>query len=768
MTPRSAFVKRLRSFLPNEPRLAERVDAALDEMVAESVIDRVAGPLRAEDGTIVADEALVLTNGRRKVVILRNDRLKSVRTIAAIADEPPPTPTEIASELAAIIPIIDSWNEWSEIRDRARWVDPTIVVPQAPSAPPERGVRFSIDAKVDGGFERDLLTGDSDHDVRLTNVSERLAKTLAASNPEPLIRAAEDGKAFVFEEDELRWLLIPGHATSIPVKRDAIEFIDERRFELGEVVVELPAQAAKGANEEALLVMIADRAEEEGREKRRSELVRFMAPIATEAIIALAENDGKLLPSRLNHLLAGGDAERSTRRIQAAKALGALKNVVPEHPELVEAIDAGRQLLPALREAFPTISKASLRLLSATDPAMLAGGITGSVKVSPKKVIEALAAVRPDAHPDRASVPIGDAWRCFLSTWDAIARISDECKLSPSPIMALERPQWLDGKFPKRTDAIATKDAMLGFLRHVLRPIGIEALAPKRLPGDAGYPFALADAIGESGRNGVELMQLALLRGKSVARMEEMAKRWHAEGACIGAAMTEGEKTGEKTENLSWPPIAAPRRNADGVEVRAIVSANGLVDESNVMDHCVGRGAYLPKCLYDVTHILSLRDADGRRLSTAEIEIEKYSSTVEIKVIQHRGPSNAVPDERARIALDEWRRDVSQGRIEIDVDGLEAARNERRERRGEHEAVELVGYDPSDRKIREAMFRAYSFMLPREERSLSLVEWIERKGIGAAAVGNVRLHDERRNREEEEAAERRRIRLAAREKAAAR
>ena len=430
-----------------------------------------------------------------------------------------------------------------------------------------------------------------------------------------------------------------------------------------------------------------------------------------------------------NHLAAGGDAEISKRRVQAARAVGALRELLPDLDAAKEAIDAGRPLLPALSEDVRGLDKISLRLLSKTDPAILR-----AAGVSPRDAVAALSAVRPDHHPDRGEGPSGARWSALLRTWRCISDLASECRLDPKPLMAIEAPVWLKGEVRDPVDRIATRDAVLGFHRHVLVPLAIDALARTGArPGDSGFPFLVSGALGERGWRGTEILQSALLRGRTVSRMQELAKRWHAEGAAIGAVVAQKPQEEAGSASLSWEPISPPWRSPSGILVAPLVCDKDLAAESDAMDHCVGRGGYLPKCLYESTHILSLRDAAGARLSTVEVDMGDGSP----RVIQHRGPSNAEPCAEAKGALRDWLSACGKD-IPVDPGALSAAQDRRREQRGEHAVVELVGYDISKPRLREAMFQAYSFMLPRGERGMPLARWVEEKGIGKAVAENIR------------------------------
>jgi len=75
--------------------------------------------------------------------------------------------------------------------------------------------------------------------------------------------------------------------------------------------------------------------------------------------------------------------------------------------------------------------------------------------------------------------------------------------------------------------------------------------------------------------------------------------------------------------------------------IRALTDSDALLKESEALHHCVGkRTAFATKCCGGKTHILSISDAQGKAVSTVELECENYAP-LKVKIKQHRGESNA-------------------------------------------------------------------------------------------------------------------------------
>ena len=469
-----------------------------------------------------------------------------------------------------------------------------------------------------------------------------------------------------------------------------------------------------------------------------------------------------------NHFNADGDAAARRNRMQAAHVLPALRTLVHEDEPVVEAIDAGRPFQQAMREVYG-LSPSAVRHLRETRIEDIGIDDSSSLRV----MVRGLNAIRPDHYPGRSKeVPAHRQWEAFMATWGFLESACSEMGISAEPVMAIERPLWLQGKKCEPLDITELRDSVKSFEKHVLTPIALDVLAenPAFDVSDWRASSKISDALGNRAWHGArEVLQETLLKGRSLARIGEMAERWQAEGSHIGRALA---GAGER-EELTWPPLTGSYASPDGSLVLSpLTSDTALREESDRMANCVGRGLYLPKCLYENVHILTVRGRDGSPISTVEVEarFREPDGTgalppPDLSVVQHKGRKNeAAPPDAVRL-VEAWVEDVRQGRVKVDGEDLQAELAARQQARGERAVVDLVGYDPSDRGVREAMFKAYAFMLPRGERGMDLDAWVEHKGLHGMMRDNLRIFDAKRRERDAEFANQRKERAQGREAA---
>ena len=449
---------------------------------------------------------------------------------------------------------------------------------------------------------------------------------------------------------------------------------------------------------------------------------------------------------------ADGDQVMRRNRLQAAESLPVLRTILPQNNLVVEAIDSGQSLQAALQEVYG-VGKAGLKHLRETKIEDF--GSDDPIRAA--RLVQGLGALRPDHYPGRGTdVDAGAQWTAFDRTWTVIETACREINLASGPVLAIERPLWLKGATASGVDIIEMRDTIKGFERHVLTPIALDVLSEKGRfdPSKPIEGFDLSNTLGRGGWNGShEILHEAVTKGRSLARIGELADRYHAQGSEIGKALA---GAGEN-DALTWPALTAPYKAPNGLTIQALTSNGALMLESEALNHCVGRGMYLPKCLYENTHILSVRDADGKARSTIEVAYTPaapdFRSTsaereaqreVDIRIVQHKAHDNRDPTKKDRDAVDSWARDVQSGKLAIDQKHLAGALAERTASRGEREVINLVGYDPANSDMRTAMFKAYAFMLPRNERELTLDEWVNRKGLKGMMAKNIDKADEDR------------------------
>ena len=100
-----------------------------------------------------------------------------------------------------------------------------------------------------------------------------------------------------------------------------------------------------------------------------------------------------------------------------------------------------------------------------------------------------------------------------------------------------------------------------------------------------------------------------------------------------------------------WPGLPELPWQHEELTIISLTSTAELCLDGGLMNHCVG--SYFDDCRRGDAHIVSIRDASGNRLSTAEISLEETAGCkIQTVVVQHRAKGNRQPEERCVVALE--------------------------------------------------------------------------------------------------------------------
>jgi PcfJ-like protein len=106
----------------------------------------------------------------------------------------------------------------------------------------------------------------------------------------------------------------------------------------------------------------------------------------------------------------------------------------------------------------------------------------------------------------------------------------------------------------------------------------------------------------------------------------------------------------EPDAGIGWPALFPQPVPWDDLTVISLTTSLAIQQEGYRLQHCVGN--YARSCLSGRSHIVSVRDASGASLSTAEIKLTRsYGAAVSTQVIQHRGMDNGEPPSSCATAL---------------------------------------------------------------------------------------------------------------------
>ncbi len=145
------------------------------------------------------------------------------------------------------------------------------------------------------------------------------------------------------------------------------------------------------------------------------------------------------------------------------------------------------------------------------------------------------------------------------------------------------------------------------------------------------------------------IRQLAerLLTRYSAYEIIDQSQRWHRIVNRLPAPSIEYDQ-GQLSHE--WPGLPGLPWQHEDLTIISLTNSAALYLDGSLMNHCVG--SYIDQCRRGGAHIVSIRDASGNRLSTAEISLEEIAGcTITPVVVQHRAKCNGQPEEHCVVAL---------------------------------------------------------------------------------------------------------------------
>jgi hypothetical protein len=230
-----------------------------------------------------------------------------------------------------------------------------------------------------------------------------------------------------------------------------------------------------------------------------------------------------------------------------------------------------------------------------------------------------------------------------------------------------------------------------------------------------------------------------IVSNRSLIQVMDVCAWWHREQAAIHRNLAAAFPNRDLPPNF-WQPIhLGGFKAANGLVVVALCDQFMLDEEHKRMGHCVN--TYGARCLYDGSHVVSIRTADGTKsISTAELsqsalrdligknkkELTPIIDRLPPGVIQHRGHENKDPSPQAKEALWEYISRVVNKSIAVDIENLEKSLAERRLSYGygRDQGRSTAAYDYRNPQAIEAAWEAYSVAFPNKVRKRGLAELI--------------------------------------------
>lgn len=396
------------------------------------------------------------------------------------------------------------------------------------------------------------------------------------------------------------------------------------------------------------------------------------------------------------------------RRWQAHAAYGALQTVL-QRPHVTHVIDAGEELAPVLQRDL-RINAAQLRTLN---------GLVG-FKASLSTFNSEKSAIVADLLA--FDVPTHD-WPRALASLHWTGRTN--ALLSPDYMSGSATPVRNGVQFgaPSAANDTAIYDTLRAFMTDIFAPIARTRATDLRISHGAARTMNelfggndLKDKIAPDARRAyLAGVHRAIVGPRKPKAFKEAVMVWHRRAACA-AALRHENRSGEDN---GWPALCAPWSTDDGsITVTPITSGAGLVEEGNVMNHCVG--GYYDQCRSGRTHILSMKGPDSLA-ATLEMLVAIKDGRFVMTRGQFKTYNDARPGDELQDAVRRFLSDLASGAHKVAKGAiLEHIRKEREN--GDYRSGDL------DMDHARKIWPLYRVMMPRPAPE-TLDEWMAASGI---------------------------------------
>ena len=362
-------------------------------------------------------------------------------------------------------------------------------------------------------------------------------------------------------------------------------------------------------------------------------LARFVENLNRDAL-ALATLEGAFRPPRYNLLTRSATDQQLRYRMQFAQTFPALLHWVSgeaEGPtvavlEMREAIDKGVPLVPFIASRQTGVSQSAVRYMVNKPPAQVGEDWQRRVPM----LLRLLSAIAPEKRPRNA----GD-WGAFSDACVIISELFGRPITTPLSLVFLRSvahknftgiPELAQGVEPHQIVSIieAFTDAISVALKWELGRRSIEHCSGEHAQ-----------------KSGIAIEKYMMAHGP--VSLFRQAVRWRDEHNRARAETIARPTT-------SWAPVLTSPMPFGDLSVVELDSHAALAEESRQLDHCVH--LYDDMCRSGLSRIFSVRDHQGRALSTAEIRpIRQRYGEVECWVNQHKGVRNGAPEKRCSDAI---------------------------------------------------------------------------------------------------------------------
>lgn len=227
-----------------------------------------------------------------------------------------------------------------------------------------------------------------------------------------------------------------------------------------------------------------------------------------------------------------------------------------------------------------------------------------------------------------------------------------------------------------------------------------------------------------------ELLMSFLVNEWHIGKFFSASKQWHK---TFGRNLAEPVRVVESTPAVkqhSWPEWCKPQVAPNGISIVPLTTPGDLRTEGLEMAHCVG--SYVSVCKDCYSQVFSVRDANGKRLSTLQLRYHDDSREprgFSIQILQNRGKYNEAPPSEA-LAAGHWLKEQFEARaLPNPAAAIEAARLNETERKTLSRLesyTEICEFSPIDDDAWERAYLEFRRYLPPPYRELKPQEFVTR------------------------------------------
>lgn len=408
---------------------------------------------------------------------------------------------------------------------------------------------------------------------------------------------------------------------------------------------------------------------------------------------------------------------------------------------ILQAIDEEKALEPALMKGFG-LSRAIVRSLYNVKGKMSNDTtILSAISWTPIQAIGELSVIHhhlPPSHYPVENPSLGkeEQWHGFfhvlVTYYDLFQDRFIKTNQSPEGLDATllfqkEKPIWKtkDASFIPIAYEGQVMDVMKYFNKQLLFPAYWDCLKemnltdcmkPQNIINNLRFGYKVASPLG-----------LIFFRNHNLRSLKKVVDYWHDNIKEMNVRAYSDER---------WPaltPEQVIKWNGRTLHIVPLISPQDLVEEGKRMNHCVG--TYMNKCLYESSHVFSIRNENGESLST--FEFIQDNDEEKIVLNQHYAKGNTEVSEELSRIVNLFLQDLNNKTIPMDLPHLMREQEDRINKRSCLE--EYSEYDARNESLRDVALKFWSFALPVEERGMDYRTWVEHLNLREIIMNDIEM-----------------------------